>query len=448
MNKQYSLRLHLLLLIALPLVLTGAVVGGAALFNAYHEIEEVYDAELSHAAKLFLQLTEHELEEHKKEEIKLGIEEAVPTHPYEKNISFRIWKGEDLITQSVSASHFDDFRAPPGFSNHFLQGETWRFFVYIAEQSGITVEVAEKQEVRKDITLDLAESLLFPVSFFVPLLLFLVWFGTSRSLKPLRRLSAAVDRRDVNDLSPLHAPRIPLEIAPLFKALNRLFSRMENSIQREREFTDNAAHELRTPLAAMKTQAQVLLKKTKEREEKEGLDNLIAAIDRATRMVEQLLSFSRIQSQNMVFDDLDLSSLLHEICDEITPLARAKNQRFTSHIAPDIIVKGCHDALYVMVRNLVDNAVKFTPETGAIELSLTKTDDHLVLRVSDTGPGISGSQKEKVFERFYRVDKSKTQGSGLGLSMVKWIADAHQARIEIRDNHPTGLIVEISLSEM
>ena len=442
-GKQYSLKLRLLALIAVPLLLTGLAVGGFSLLNAYREIEEVYDAELAYAAKLFLQLTEHELDEHKKEGIKLGIEDTVQIHPYEKNISFRIWNGGRLVTQSVSASRFGGFRAPPGFSNHVLDGVSWRFFVYIGETSGITVEVAEKRDVRTEITLDLAESLIVPAGLFVPLMLLLVWWGTSRSLKPLNSLSAAINRRDVNDLSPVQADTIPQEIVPLTRALNGLFARMEESIQREREFTDNAAHELRTPLAAMKTQAQVLLKKTGDNQEREGLDNLVAAIDRATRMVGQLLSFSRLQSQELPFERVDLSQLTKGVAEDVSPLSAAKKQELSSAITPGIFVEGNSGALEIMVRNLLDNAVKFTPESGRVAVELREEDGRASLTVADTGSGIPDSQKEKVFERFYRGSKSKTQGSGLGLAMVKWIADAHRAKIAIQDHKPRGLSVRI-----
>lgn len=430
-------------LIAVPLVITGAAVGSFALLNAWYEIEEVYDAELAHAAKLLLQLTEHELDEHKKDEIELGIEDSKATHPYEKNIAFRIWEDNLLVTQSVSAHGFDSFRAPPGFSNHTLNGERWRFFVYFGEHSNITVEVAEKQDVRMDITLDLAESLIVPFSLFVPILLFLIWLGTTKSLQPLSLLSVAVDRRDIDDLSPLRAPLIPREITPLVGALNKLFVRMEESIRREREFTDNAAHELRTPLAAMKTQAQVLLKKTTENAEKEGLENLVASIDRAVRLVEQLLSFARLQSKDMPFAVVDFSTLVDEVVTEFSPLAKAKGQALTADVPRGIRLKGNKDALQIMLRNLIDNAIKFTPDKGDIRVSLAMHNGQVILDVSDTGPGVSDDQKDKIFDRFYRVSKSKTQGSGLGLAMVKWICDSHKARIEIRNNTPAGLSIQV-----
>lgn len=445
-GKQYSLKLRLLVLIAVPLIFAGMMVGGLSLLNAYHEIEEVYDAELAYAAKLFLHLTEHELSEHKKNRISLEIEEGVTSHPYEKNIAFRIWKKDRLVTQSKSASTFGAFRAQPGFSNHILDGVKWRFFVYFGEKDDITVEVAEKQDVRMDITLDLAESLMIPASLFVPLILILVWLGTHKSLSPLVCLSEAVDRRDIDDLSPLQMSAIPREINALVKALNNLFLRMEESIRREREFTDNAAHELRTPLAAMKTQAQVLLKETKDSKERQSLENLLRSINRASRMVSQLLSFARLQSQDISFEKTNLSEVVTETVRDLSSLAVAKKQTYEADIEPDMFISGNRDSLHIMVRNIVENAVKFTPENGSVHIRLAKENGRGVLCVSDTGPGIPDSLKEKIFERFYRENKSKTEGSGLGLAIVKWICDVHKARIEITSNTSAGMIFQAVFS--
>ncbi len=445
--KKYSLRLRLLVLITIPLFLTGAAVASLSLLNAYHEIEEVYDAELVHTAQFFLRLAEHELDEHKKEPIELGVEESVSTHPYEKNIAFRIWKEELLVTQSASAREFAGFRAPPGFSNHRIGDDEWRFFVFLGEKSGVTVEVAEKQDVRQDITQDLAKSLTLPASLFIPLVLILVWWGASRSLKPFDTLSRAIDSRDVNDLSAVRVAAIPREIMPLIKALNDLFLRMEESIQREREFTDNAAHELRTPLAAMKMQAQVLLKKSRDDQEREGLDNLVAAIDRAARMIEQLLSFSRLQSQDFPFCAVDFSLLTEETLKEVSSLVVAKKKELGSDIQAGIIVQGNDDALRIMLRNLLDNALKFMPESGQLKVALSENGGKVLLEVMDSGPGIPDDQKKQIFERFYRIKKSGTQGSGLGLAMVKWIASAHGAHISVVDNKPTGANIQVTFYE-
>ncbi len=440
--KQYSLRLHLLSLISIPIILAGCVIGGFAMYSAYHEISEVYDAQLSHAAKVLLQLTEHEVKEHESYEIELGAERPDISHRYEKNISFRIWKGNHLVTESVSAEDFENINAPPGFSDQKISDKQWRFFVFVDDKTDITVEVAERYEIRTELIIQILGSFFVPALVFVPLLFLLVWLGTTRSLKPLLDVSIAVDKRDASDLAPINACRIPKEVMPLIRALNRLLTRLDTGLRREREFTDNAAHELRTPLAAMKTQTQVLLKKAGDVPEcKDGLDNLHASIDRAAYMVDQLLSFSRMQSRDLEFEKINFSALIQDVLKELSPLAIAKRQECEANIAPDIYVTGNKEALSIMVRNVVDNAIKYTPEQGHINVIL-KNDG--TLSVSDNGAGVSDNDKEKVLERFSRGD-TKSQGSGLGLAMVKWACDLHGADLSLSNNEPKGLIISIKM---
>ncbi len=204
--------------------------------------------------------------------------------------------------------------APLGFSDQKIGDVRWRFFVFVDDPAGITVEVAERYKIRAELILQILFSFFAPALVFIPLLLLLVWWGTTRSLQPLLAVSEAVDKRDAGDLRPIDAARIPKEIMPLMRALNRLLQRLEVSLEREREFTDNAAHELRTPLAVMKMQTQVLLKKAGDVPAcREGLDNLEAAIDRASHPVTQLLSFARMQSSELEFRDLDFSQLVENI---------------------------------------------------------------------------------------------------------------------------------------
>jgi two-component system sensor histidine kinase QseC len=440
----YSLRLRLLGLISIPILLAICIIGTIAAYSAYHEIDEVYDAQLSHAAKVLLQLTEHEVKEHESYEIELGAERQGMSHRYENNLTFRIWKKDHLVTESQGAISFDNLRAPPGFSDQLINEELWRFFVLVDYHTGITVEVAEKYHIRTELILQILISFFTPTIIFIPLFLFLIWWGTTKSLKPLLYISRAMDKRDVNDLTPIKAKRVPKEITPLMKALNNMLQRLNTSLIHEREFTDNAAHELRTPLAAMKTQTQVLIKKVKDAPDcQEGLDNLLQSIDRASHMVAQLLSLSRLQSQNVDFDEVNLSSLTQSTVTDLSPLAMAKKQELSADIQEDIVIKGNQDALSVMIRNLIDNAIKYTNADGNINVSLqTKKSGH-VLTITDNGPGIADHEKTSVWERFKRGKNTSSEGSGLGLAIVKWVANMHHAELVMRDNEPRGLTLQV-----
>lgn len=443
MSNSYSLRRRLLFWISLPILVATFLSLLASYLSARHEVEEVYDAQLVHSAKTLLQLTQHEIMQDK--EFELGLENPDLKHKYERNLGFRIWASNKLITRSSNTEDFTDFEAPPGFSDQNIKGHKWRFFVFLDPVNQIKIETSERYDIRYELIIELITALIIPALMSVPVVLVIIWIGVRKVLGPVIKISADVDRRGSNDLSPIPDNYLPKEILPLVRALNRLFTRIEESFNRERQFTDNAAHELRTPLAAMKTQAQVLLKKADDMPDcKEGLNNLQASIDRASRMVDQLLSFARLQSDQIEFEVADLSILTERILKDMSPLAVAKKIDLGADISPNIKVKGNPPALEIMLRNLIDNAIKFTPPGANIDVSLFEDNDKAVLKIADTGPGIKDTDKEKVFERFYRVQKNK-QGSGLGLSMAKWVCDVHSADISLSDNKPVGLVVTVKM---
>ena len=446
MTYTYSIRKRLLFYISISVIFLSLIVGSLSLYSAYEETGEIYDAQLAHSAKILLQLTEHEVGEHKRYEIELGTERPDLAHRYENKLTFRIWKDNLIVTKSHRAESFGDFTAPPGFSNQVLSDEKWRFFVFLDPQTNITIEVAEKMEVRRELIFKILASFWGPLFFFIPILLIIVWCVVSISLKPVITLSKRVDIRDSNDLTAIETDSVPLEIHPLIVAMNNVLERIQSSFTREQQFTDNAAHELRTPLAAMKTQTQVLIKKASHIPEcSEGLDNLHKSIDRASRMVEQLLSFSRLQSGILEMDTVDLSLICKTIVDDLLPLATKKGITLNSEQTPNIPVSGNRHALEIVVKNLLDNAIKFSPEGSTVTVDLHSNNQKAVLTISDQGIGIPASERERVFERFYRVHKSKYQGSGLGLPMVHWVCDVHGADLALSENTPSGLSVAIEM---
>lgn len=443
MTKHYSLRRHLLTLISTPVILGGLLIGGLATGFIYKEIGEVYDAQLVQTAKLLFQLTHHELTE--EGDVDIGNINGDISHIYEKNLAFRIWKDGKLVTESASAGAFGSAPSSSGFSveDDDGDGQYWRNFVYDDKAEKIVVEVAENNEVRTELILQIISCLFLPALFFVPLILFCVWWGTTQSLKPLVALAGQVNARGSHDLTPLQTDKISEEVSPFMDALNRLFGRVDEALSREREFTDNAAHELRTPLAAMKTQIQVLLRKDiGEEDKKNGLDNLHAAVNRASQMVEQLLSFARLQHSEIKMEPIDLSALGEDV---FSHFAKAHESRFKmkKSIKPGVEISGNTEALSILIFNVLDNAAKYGPENGVIEFIIAKKDGQPFLQISDEGPGIQEDLKDKIFERFFRIDKSAGAGSGLGLSMVRWIADIHSAKVIVSNLKPKGLSLKV-----
>ncbi len=438
--QNYSLKKRLLQWISFPILIISALILFIGAWCTWYEIEEVYDAQLVHSAKTLLQITEHEITE--EQSIYLGLENPNLQHRYENKMAFRIWKGDKLVLQSATAAKFTDIEAPPGFSQQMVNEKPWRFFVFIDAANDIKIETAERYAIRYELIGQLMTSLAIPMAILIPLLLLIVWIGVRQSITPLIALSNEVDSRKIDDLTPIRNADIPHEVTPLVDAMNRLFVRINDSFRREREFTDHAAHELRTPLAAMKTQTQVLLKKVSGMPDcKDGLDNLNATIDRTTHLVEQLLSFARLQNDTPPMETINLSDLLEEAVAQIKNLAEHKQQAVSANIAPNVEIEGHSDSIYMLFHNLLDNAVKYTPDSGKITVTLNS--DKTVV-ISDTGVGISEADKKRVFNRFVRVDKTGQTGSGIGLSIAQWVVDTHNAKLSLSDNVPNGLSVKIS----
>lgn len=440
MTQYYSLQKRLLLSISIPILFAGAIALSLAFKAAWHEIEEVYDAQLVHSAKVLLQLMEHELvEDGGKEDFQLQDENPNLQHKYEKNTAFRVWYNNDLTTQSTTAKIFHSLQAPPGFSDQMVDGEKWRFFVFLETENSIRIEFSERYSIRYELIGELIIALILPILILIPLIFFIIWKVTKNNLHPLRSLSADVDNRNADDLETLEVQELPTEIAPLHQAINRLFSRIQYSFEREREFTDHAAHELRTPLAAMKTQAQVLLKiSTEQGAYQEGLENLLSSIDRSSLLTHQLLLLSRLQNSQYAKQKIDISTCLHEAISLLKTALNSKNITLSTRIEQPLLTMGHSGSLLIMLKNIIENAIKYTPPQGTIWINLERNG---ILTIIDNGPGIEESERDKVFNKFYRIKGSKEAGSGLGLSIVRWVAGAHSIEILLSANKPTGLIV-------
>lgn len=441
-KKPLSLRINLIKSLVPPLAAAGILIALIAAFSIFHEVDEVYDATLVQFSKTLAHMVSEVDPATQKIDNRVGLKNSPLAHKYERKVSFRIFRGDKLITESADAINLADIFAPVGFSDQFVKGKKWRFFKLVDKDSGLTVEVAERYNIRQELIFGLLSSLIAPGIVFTLLALGIIWWGTTHGLQRLVLISSQVDQRAVDDLSPITDTTIPVEIQPLLDALNRLFSRIEQSFNREREFTDNAAHELRTPLAAMKTQAQVLLK-TEELSPAgiAGFNNLLASIDRAVNMTENLLSFARLQSDKNEKSIVDLSSVVGDEMELLDKQSAPK--KITLQLADDALIEGMPHALSILVRNVIQNAIKFTPDGGDINIHVQKHANNIELLVRDSGTGIADEYKQKVFERFFRVHKSSQAGSGLGLAMVKWVADTHQAKIVLSDNKPQGLVFSV-----
>ena len=317
-----------------------------------------------------------------------------------------------------------------GFSNVTTSEERWRVF----GAQGLTkvVQVAQPLRVREQQAAELALRTLKPFALLLPVLGVLIWLAVGRALEPLKRVTQLVRSRQVNALAPLPQEPLPDEVQPLVGALNELLGRLGAALQRERAFMQDAAHELRTPLTALHLQMGALARATSDAERAEATEKLSAGVQRAIRLIEQMLALSRQEARvEPAQSRVALDELAREIVAELIPLADAKQIDLGISESQSALILGDGDALGTLMRNLVDNAVRYTPSGGRVDVAVEHAPDRALLKVVDTGPGIPEEDRDRVFDRFYRRPGTAPPGSGLGMSIVKAIADKHSATITL-----------------
>jgi two-component system OmpR family sensor kinase len=275
----------------------------------------------------------------------------------------------------------------------------------------------------------------------MPILMLVVWWVVSGSLEPVERVRTQVASRQADDLSPVSESGVPDEVQPLVQELNLLFGRVRTAFDAQQNFVADAAHELRTPLAALRLQAQSLDRADNPETRKVAVARLTAGIDRATRLVEQLLVLARQEASaaaGVARQSVELAELARRAVGEMAGVAQAKGVDLGLQQADAGAVQGQPDALNILLRNLVDNAVKYTPQGGTVDIAVRAQSGAVRLSVEDSGPGIPQEERERVFDRFYRIAGSDAQGSGLGLAIIKSIAERHGATLELGTSERLG----------
>jgi two-component system sensor histidine kinase QseC len=437
------LRRRLLLLLSGTVLAAWLATAAFTYFDARKEIGEMLDAHLAQSAGLIAAQLEHELEDE--------YEAKVPRqYKHERKIAFQVWdrKGR-LLLRSASAPEIQLQSQSEGYGDAVIDGKRWRIFSRWDESRHYLVQVGERYELRDELAQSVASHLLYPLAVALPALALLIWLGVGAGLAPLGGVTREVARRAPDNLAHLDEASAPREISPLIGALNALFDRLRTSLEQERRFTADAAHELRTPLAAMKTQAQVALGATGEDERSRALGNVVAGTDRASRLVEQLLVLARLDPLTVLprgqAVEVDLFEIALQGVADLAPVAAGKGVELVLAEGVATPVPGDAILLAVLLRNLLDNAVRYTPAGGEVEVSVRRTTAGVSLAVVDNGPGLLAAERDKVFERFHRVLGSGEEGSGLGLSIVRRIADLHEASVSVEAGAGgRGLRVEVA----
>jgi two-component system sensor histidine kinase QseC len=309
-------------------------------------------------------------------------------------------------------------------------------------EHNLQVQVSENHHIRDELIGHIAWRLLFPALFGLPLIGLWVWLATRQGLASLNGLAGQIASRAPQQLQPLVPATAPSEIRPMLEALNSLFKRVETALEAERRFTADAAHELRTPLAALQAQLQVALRARDNDERDRSLMQLQNGLSRASHLVDQMLQLARLDPESGLPEPqlVDLAEITEAVCAELGILILDKNLDFDFTTEPGCIVIGQGEWLRVLIRNLVDNAIRYTPPGGRVRVAISRGPTDYRLEVTDSGPGIPPEEREAVQRRFHRLNQTDQPGSGLGLAIVSRIAELHGARLELSEApNPPGL---------
>jgi two-component system sensor histidine kinase QseC len=282
-------------------------------------------------------------------------------------------------------------------------------------------------------------STLWPFAIALPLLAFGAWWVVSRSFEPLRNLRRKLAQRRPQDLTPIELTGASVEMLPMIEALNGLFGRIANLLESERRFTADAAHELRTPIAAIRAQAQVAMAEADPALRQHALQSTLDGCDRAARLVTQMLTLSRLETvSESAMQDVDLGALAGRIAAELAARAREKGQQLELQVTRSGSVAGDETLLAVLMRNLIDNAIRYSPGAARVQIDLREVAGRIVLSVQDSGAGMSEADRQRLGERFFRVSGSSESGSGLGWSIVRRIAAVHRLDLKVEASAELG----------
>ncbi|HUO20743.1 MAG TPA: ATP-binding protein [Steroidobacteraceae bacterium] len=415
-----SLRARLLASLLGGVVLVGAAGGWVVYRNALAEADAFFDYHLRQTALIL-----------RDQPVEYLLSQQIAPADAAYDFVVQVWT-LDGARVYLSRPHTELPEATTlGFSTVATTEGRWR--VYGAQALTRVVQVAQPMSVRSQRAAELALRTLAPFALLLPLLALLIWLAVGHALKPLGRLTGLVKARGVHSSEPLPQTPLPEEVQPLVAALNELLERLNAARERERDFMADAAHELRTPLTALYLQLGTLTRAGSAAERAAAMQELAEGVQRAIRLVEQLLALAReAPRQSPPREPVALEPLAREVVAELVPLADARHVDLGLSAAQPLTVTADPDALRTLLRNLVDNAVRYSGEGGRVDVAVEADGaGHAMLTVSDSGPGIPSAEHARVFDRFYRRAGTGPPGSGLGLAIVKAIADAHAATVTL-----------------
>lgn len=371
-----------------------------------------------------------------------------PPEYYLDKFNFQVWSNHRLLLRSPGAPTIPLFTEQDGFSDKMIGEQKWRVFTTTTKNTHIHIVLAERYDTRNELGQRIALDDLYIMLLTFPLSGVLIWIIIGKGLDSIERVTQEVAHRAPSHLEAVNIKSLPDEIKPLIDELNKLFARLKEGFEREKRFAADAAHELRTPLAALKAQAQVALNTNNIDEKNIALQKVIASVNRNTHIVQQLLTMSRLLANGADETDMDhvnLAKITREVLVMLAPAAVQKQIELEFDDTKTAEFLGHPTAISILVRNLVDNAIRYAnKQDGRVHVRVYQDKTAVILEVQDNGPGIPEELQNRVFERFFRALGNESPGSGLGLAIVQQIVALHHARITLETPASgTGLIARV-----
>jgi len=397
-------------------VSTAAFVG----FEAQHEVDELLDAHLAQSAALLV------VQQNATPDDDEPLLDAPTLHKYANRVAYQVFDEDRLVMHSPNVAHTPMALHTQGFETITLaDGKAWRVFAAPGRSRDVQIYVAERVDSRDEILYAVLRGFLPPLTIALPLLLIGLWWNVRSGLQPLQRLRQVLLKRDTQALDPVSLSETPQEVQPLLDALNDLLQRLALRMQTERRFTADAAHELRTPIAAIRAQAQVAMSAaSNDTVRQQALQDTLVGCDRASRVVEQLLTLARVEGpQDVASEPFRLDQLAQQILADLTPEALRRGQTLELLAPEPLLVNGQSTLWRILLRNLIDNALRYSPNGATVRIQAQRQGhDQVEVTVQDSGPGLSPEDLARLGERFFRVLGTSASGSGLGWSLVRHIA--------------------------
>lgn len=449
-----SLKKQLVLCVLSALFLVWGTTAYLGFKSTRNEIAELFNAELAQSARVVQAFVENMLRQ--RALTKLWEHDKTPDlfdmpileHKYERKIAFQLRSVKGgLVLRSESAPDFALSENHNGYSETIIHDRLWHVFSLSSESGEYVIHVGQRDDIRKELAETIASEQIIGFIVAIPILGIVIWVIVSSTLKPVNQLKTQLASREVQNLKPLTITKLPQELLPVVEQINSLFALLEQAFTNERNFSSDASHELKTPLAGLLTQVQVAQKTTDIEVRNQALAQAQSAIFRMTHMVQQLLTLSRVQQNYAAINKqrISLHPFLIDLISQMDVLAHEKQIEIELKVENEANILANPQLMEILIRNLLDNAIKYAPFGGQVCIQLLNKENQVYLLVEDNGPGVSDTEYLRIKQRFYRcvATARAVEGSGLGLSIVERIINLHSAKINFSRSLLGGLKVEI-----